>query len=92
VPRFTASASDAKKTGCAHTKALINEAVERYYFLEGKWADKKLADIGADPKYFPKGLPTCPVDGSSYQLNSTKHCVQGHNHDDGNHDDGNQGN
>jgi general secretion pathway protein G len=78
APRFTASASDTKKSGCRHNKAVINEAVERYYALEGKWPAKNLADIGADTRYFPDGLPTCPEDGGAYQLDLDTHRVQGH--------------
>jgi len=39
-----------------------------------------LATIGADLDYFPGGLPTCPVDGSSYTIDASTGLVIGHNH------------
>ncbi len=30
-----------------------------------------LSDIAADVSYFPAGLPVCPVDGTSYTINTT---------------------
>ena len=37
-------------------------------------------DIGANIEYFPEGLPSCPVDGSSYTFDSATETITGHNH------------
>ena len=37
-------------------------------------------DIGTVDDYFPDGLPTCPVDGTSYTLDATTHFLVGHDH------------
>ena len=37
-----------------------------------------LSDIGADPNYFPDGLPTCPVSGQPYRLDPTTDRLVGH--------------
>jgi hypothetical protein len=37
-----------------------------------------LSDIGADPDYFPDGLPTCPSTGAAYRLDPVTHRVVGH--------------
>ena len=70
VPRVTVSSDTAKAKVNAHNKATINAAVERYYIENGSWPAADLSDIGADTNYFPDGIPTNPVDGSSYTLNS----------------------
>ena len=80
MPRFVSSADDAEKNACAHNRAVINAAVERWYLEKGEWPGKNLDDIGADPAYFPDGLPTCPVDGSDYKLDNDTHRVEDHNH------------
>ncbi len=80
IPRFTVSAATAKKNTCAQNVANINTQVERYYFEKGAWPAADLSDIAADADYFPDGIPTCPVDGSAYTLDSTTHRVTGHSH------------
>ena len=75
VPRVTVSSDNAKQKVRDHHKATINAAVERYYVNEGSWPLDNLTDIGADVNYFPDGIPTDPVSGSAYSLNSTTHRV-----------------
>jgi len=57
-------------------RAQINAAVERNYLLEGVWPADNLSDIGANPDYFPGGIPTNPVNETPYQLDPTTHRVQ----------------
>ena len=80
IPRAVRWVDDAKRCACAENRAIINATVERWHFVRGGWPDRNLSDIGADPEYFPNGLPVCSVDGSSYELDPAKHCVQGHGH------------
>ena len=75
VPRVTVSSDTAKQKVSSHNKATINSAVERYYVDQGSWPANDLSDIGADPNYFPEGVPTNPVDGSAYTLNAATHRV-----------------
>jgi prepilin-type N-terminal cleavage/methylation domain-containing protein len=75
VPRVTVSSDTAKAKVNLHSKATINSAVERWYVEKGAWPATDLSDIGADISYFPSGIPTNPVDGSSYTLNATTHRV-----------------
>lgn len=75
VPRVTVSSDTAKQKVNAHNKATINAAVERWYIETGAWPANDLSDIGADPDYFPEGLPTNPVNGAAYTLNPTTHRV-----------------
>ena len=73
VPRITTSSATAKTNANLQNKAEINSAVERWYFNNGTWPAANLSDIGADNNYFPAGVPTNPVDGSSYTLSATTH-------------------
>lgn len=75
VPRVTVSSDTAKQRVRDHHKATINAAVERWYVDKGSWPLDNLSNIGADVNYFPDGIPTNPVDGSAYSLNSTTHRV-----------------
>jgi prepilin-type N-terminal cleavage/methylation domain-containing protein len=75
VPRVSVSSDTAKTKVNLHNKATINSAVERWYVEKGAWPATNLSDISADTNYFPSGLPTNPVDGSSYTLNTTTHRV-----------------
>jgi len=75
VPRVTVSSDTAKQKVNAHNKATINAAVERWYIEQGAWPATDLSDIGANTDYFPDGLPTNPIDNSSYTLNNTTHRV-----------------
>jgi len=75
VPRVTVSSATAKNKVRDHHKATINAAVERYYIDNNAWPANDLTDIGANVNYFPSGIPTNPVDGTSYALNATTHRV-----------------
>jgi len=80
APRFIVSADEAKKNICAQNVATINTQVERWYVEKGRWPKHKLEDIGADPDYFPDGIPLCPVNGQEYTIDKTTHRVTGHDH------------
>src|SRR4249920_177250 len=71
VPRVTTSSTTAKTKVRDHQKATINAAVERYYIDNNTWPANDLSDISANINYFPSGIPTNPVDGTSYSLNAT---------------------
>jgi general secretion pathway protein G len=75
VPRVTVSSDTAKQRVRDHHKATINAAVERFYIDTNGWPANNLSDIGANPAYFPEGIPTNPVDNSAYTLNATTHRV-----------------
>lgn len=75
VPRVTSSSDTAKAKVNAHNKATINSAVERWYIEKGSWPANDLSDIGADAAYFPEAVPTNPVSGAAYSLNTTTHRV-----------------
>ncbi len=80
VPRFTGQAKSAQHNACAVNQGNIEIQCQLWYRNQGSWPAGNLANIGADRQYFPDGLPRCPVDGSSYTLDSNSGLVIGHNH------------
>jgi general secretion pathway protein G len=79
IPRFAVSTKRAKVQSCEMNRAIINKQVESYYLVEATWPLDDLTDIGANNNYFPDGIPTCPVDLTSYVLvTSPKHRISGH--------------
>jgi len=75
VPRVTTSSQTAKQNVHNHNKATINAAVERYFVNTGDWPANDLSDIGADPNYFPDGLPPNPMSSAPYTIDGTTHRV-----------------
>ncbi len=82
VPRVLASSATAKVNSCYQNKAVINTAVERWYFENATWTVAALTDIGVDADYFPDGIPVCPVDASAYAMDpiAGNNRVMGHAH------------
>jgi len=86
IPRFIVSSQRAKVQSCEMNRAIINKQVESFYFTEATWPQDSLADIKTNDSYFPDGIPTCPVDTTSYTLApSPKKRVTGHREGAGTH-------
>jgi hypothetical protein len=67
-------------------RSILNKEVESYAFLEGTWPLDSLEDIKTNYNYFPDGIPTCPVDLTSYTLRpSPYHRVSSHREGAGTH-------
>ncbi len=80
VPRVLASSATAKINACYQNKAVINTAVEKWYFDSGTWPVAALSDIAVDNNYFPDGIPACPVDSTAYALDTVTNRITGHVH------------
>lgn len=78
IYRIAPSTDLAKTQSCAHNRSEINSAVERWYVEKNTWPADNLADLAADPNYFPNGIPTCPVTGAAYSLDAVTKRVDGH--------------
>ena len=86
IPRFVVTTKQAKVQSCEMNRSIINTQVEAYYFVEGTWPLDSLIDIKTNYYYFPDGIPTCPVDLTSYVLvPSPYHRVSGHREGAGTH-------
>ncbi len=80
LPRLL-SGGDSGKTAACHTyKGDIEIQAELWKYNTGAWPAADLSNIGGDLNYFPGGLPTCPVDQTSYTIDTSTGRVIGHNH------------
>jgi type II secretory pathway pseudopilin PulG len=81
VPRVVAHYDSAKRAACGVNQGEIELQVKLWRRNHGgAYPAANLSNIGADTSYFPQGLPTCPVDGSAYTINTTSGTVIGHTH------------
>ena len=80
IPRFSGNALDGKKNACYVNKRDIEIQAELWYRNRGSWPAADLSDVGADAGYFPDAVPTCPVNGTLYTLDSATHQVVNHDH------------
>ena len=76
MARMSLSTDSAKCRSCQHNRAELNAAIERYG-VENSSYPTSLADLNV-PAYFPAGIPTCPVSGAAYSMNTTTHRIDGH--------------
>jgi len=78
VQRFTTSSTHANRNACYMNKGNIEVQAQIWLRNKGSWATvNQMAD---DQSYFPDGEPTCPIDGTKYQLDPATHLVNGHKH------------
>ena len=80
LPRASSGNDAAKVAACHVYKGDIEIQVELWNHNTGSWPAANLASIGADINYFPEGLPTCPVDGTTYTIDTSTGLVIGHSH------------
>lgn len=81
IPRLAENASESRKNACYTYSRDIEVQVELWRRNKNTWPALDLSDIGADPTYFPDGLPVCPLDGTRYVLDGATHRVTGHDHE-----------
>jgi general secretion pathway protein G len=80
VPRVVGHYESAKRAACNVNKGEIELQVKLWRRNHGTNPAADLSNIGANASYFPVGLPTCPVDGSAYTIDTTSGTVIGHTH------------
>jgi len=80
VPRLGAHQASAKGNACRANQGEIELQVKLWYRNHGAYPAANLSDIGGNTDYFPEGLPTCPVNGTAYTIDTTTGLVTGHTH------------
>jgi general secretion pathway protein G len=80
VPRVVGHHTDAKRAACHTNRAEIELQAKLWRRNNGSYPTANLSSIGANPSYFPEGLPSCPVDGTAYTIDTTSGLVTGHTH------------
>ena len=76
---LTSGQSNSKAAACGAHKGNIEIQAELWRHNTGAWPATNLSNMGGDINYFPEGVPTCPVDGSAYTIDSVGRVV-GHVH------------
>ena len=80
ISRMAGSNDTADVATCHVYKGDIEVQAELWNHNTGSWPAANLGTIGADVNYFPEGLPTCPVDGTTYTIDPSTGRVVGHTH------------
>jgi prepilin-type N-terminal cleavage/methylation domain-containing protein len=80
VPRVSNHQDNSKRAACYACQGDIELQVKLWKRNNGTYPAANLSDIGADTAYFPSSVPTCPVDGTTYTINTTTGLVTGHTH------------
>jgi hypothetical protein len=80
LPRLAQHHTNAKKSACQTIQGEIELQVRLWKRNTGSYPAANLSNIGGDSNYFPSGLSTCPVDGTSYTIDTTTGLVIGHTH------------
>lgn len=80
LPRLVDSDERSQIAACEAHKGNIEIQAELWLHETGVWPAGDLSDVGSDVNYFPQGLPTCPLDGSSYTIDPATGRVPGHIH------------
>jgi prepilin-type N-terminal cleavage/methylation domain-containing protein len=72
--------TSARRNACFTNQGEIELQTKLWQRNHGSYPMTNLSNIGGDATYFPDGLPTCPVDGSAYTIDTTTGLVVGHTH------------
>lgn len=80
LPRATSGVDEAECEACFTNQGNIELQCQLWRRNNGSFPAANLLDVGASVEYFPGGLPTCPVDGTTYTIDTTTGLVTGHSH------------
>jgi prepilin-type N-terminal cleavage/methylation domain-containing protein len=80
IPRVGGQHETAKKNACWTQRGEIELQAQLWRRNHGAFPQAGLGDVGADTNYFAEGVPTCPVDGTSYTIDTASGRVVGHEH------------
>ncbi len=80
VPRANNHVNEAERRACHVHQGEIELQSQLWRRNNGGFPSANLSDIGANPTYFPEGVPVCPIDGTAYTIDTTTGLVIGHTH------------
>jgi len=80
VPRTSIHRAAGDASACHAHQGEIELQCQLWHRIQGEYPKDDLGNIGVDINYFPQGLPTCPVDGTSYTIDHSTGRVVGHTH------------
>lgn len=80
MPRLSSHSKGVRINTCHVHRGNVEVQAELWLRNRGKWPASNLNDIGTTARYFPDGLPACPVDDSRYTIDQSTGRVVGHDH------------
>ena len=80
IPRAASQIDNAQRNACFTNQGEIELQVKLWRRNNGSYPAADLSNIESNAAYFPAGLPTCPVDGAAYTIDTTSGLVDGHTH------------
>ncbi len=80
VPRVAHHHTAGSAAACHANQGEIEVQVRLWRREAGSFPNANLTDIGVDLDHFPDGVPTCPVDGTAYTIDTSTGLVVGHDH------------
>ena len=80
IPRAASQVDDARRNACFTNQGEIELQLKLWRRNNGSYPAADLSNIESNAAYFPAGLPTCPVDGAAYTIDTTSGLVDGHTH------------
>jgi len=80
IPRVASHYDDARRNACHASRGEIELQTQLWRRNTGSFPAADLSDIGGNTAYFPEGLPVCPVDGTTYTIDTSTGIVNGHDH------------
>ncbi|MCC9601560.1 type II secretion system GspH family protein [Stieleria sp. JC731] len=80
VPRLGQGKDNASRSLCELNRQMIEMETVLFARQYGRWPKANLSDIADQSKFFPDGLPKCPVDESTYTIDVKTGRVNGHQH------------
>ena len=78
ILRFSSPLDEANIATCRAQAAEIELQAQLWRRATGSFPSADLSVIGANPQYFPEGLPTSPVDGLPYAIDPATGRVVSH--------------
>lgn len=79
LPRTESVRTSGNRAACYVNRSEIELQAILWRRANGAWPAASLSDIAIDRDYFPEGVPTCPVDGAAYAIDTNGRVV-GHTH------------
>jgi general secretion pathway protein G len=80
VPRVIDNPNAVNRAACHVNCAEVERQAAIWRRNMGGFPAADLGDAAADLAYFPAGIPVCPIDGTTYTIDTSSGFVVGHNH------------
>jgi len=80
VPRVVGHQASCNSAACYANQIEIELQSKLWQRNNGSYPTANLSNVGSNAAYFSDGLPSCPVDGSAYTIDTTSGLVTGHTH------------